>query len=197
MKEEPELTFGETIRQPFPKLEDIATDEEGLLEIEAYFLSIIIEKYIKFATKQEQYEIYNSAYYNGVIVEWQLKQTDPHAEIKAEYEKAIADGKIVKVFQKTNPAQGWIEDLTPEWTNWIQYKLMEIDWNKLLSWSYANDEFIECELDDNSDFRLDYKSELRGIEGEGAFLNEFGDSYKYCRLAKGVEIKDEWLKEIK
>ncbi len=201
--EDKELTYGETIKQPFPerdKIDWVKVEAPEWLRstwLDESMINVYLGKQLNPSTI---YAEAKNAYENSqdFKVTWQLKQTDSHADIKAEYEKAITEGKIVKVFY-IGELNAWISTPKPNWIEGYTYKLRyyEIDWNKLLSWSYANGEFVECELDDNSDFRLDYKSELRGIEDEGAFLNEFGDSYKYCRLAKGVEIKDEWLKETK
>ena len=67
---------------------------------------------------------------------------DPHAEIKAEYEQAIADGKIVKVFEclKVSSNTTWKESISPfAWPSSYNYKLIyyRIDFSKLLSWSYS------------------------------------------------------------
>ena len=65
---------------------------------------------------------------------------DPHTEIKAEYEQAIADGKIVKVFYKDPYLfNEWVKDSAMKWIKDTEYKLSyyHIDLSKLLSWSYS------------------------------------------------------------
>ena len=70
---------------------------------------------------------------------------DPHADLKAEYEQAISNGKIVKVFYKHKHelANGYtklrIVDTLANWDTDYEYKLVyyRIDLSKLLSWSYS------------------------------------------------------------
>ncbi len=202
---EDELTYGETIKQPFPKLEDIKITDGNFLEIQMEeWLSDIIRTLssnstLDFIQLEDQYHTAKQAYENGVEVTWQLKQTDPHAEIKAEYEKAIADGKIVKVLAKMPGDLEYKDYGKLRWSTEIKYELRyyNIDWNKLLSWSYANGKFVECEL---------LRSTTKAVLSSGAFtelisnrarVGGFIADISNCRLAKGVEIKDEWLKEVK
>ncbi len=205
MKEESELTFGETIKKPFQKLKDVEKKIHEL--VNTNFVSkcegcykdktfTIIVNNTTFRSTSTQWADAFSAVVKQ-IEGWKLKQTDPHADIKAEYEKAIADGKIVKVFRDSAFSEGMHEMKSPVFAKDYIYELRyyEIDWNKLLSWSYANCEFVECEFVDNVG-AVWRKYKLVGISKLN-YITDNDNGFRYCRLAKGVEIKDEWLKEIK
>ena len=186
---EKELTYGGTIKQPLPEFE---TWE--------FFASYLLDNCEGETITEESLQRW--------LVESEKereKRNNPHADIKSEYEKAIAKGKIVKVFawaEYNENLDKWVEQKLPSWQENIKYKLRyyEIDWNKLLSESYANGEFVECEFSDCLKFSVVSYGRLLGYRKGVA--PEFGKyqgvlRYSYCRLAKGVEIKDEWLKEIK
>jgi len=123
--------------------------------------------------------------------EFTTTKPNPHAEIKAEYEKAIAEGKIVKLYARGIREFVEVKE-KPEWIESLEYELRyyEIDWKKLLAWSYANDEFLY-----GNDGR-GYNYSLAGFV-DGLFISKQGAKRKDFILSKTVEIKDEWLKEIK
>ena len=65
--------------------------------------------------------------------------SDPHANIKAEYEQAVDDGKIVKRFYKVFDTFKIVLPEDDKWYAENKYKLVyyRIDMSKLLSWSYS------------------------------------------------------------
>jgi len=124
---------------------------------------------------------------------------NPHAEIKAEYEKAIAEDKIVKLYAKGIREFMEVKE-NPEWIESLEYELRyyEIDWKKLLAWSYANDTLVECEFACFATFESIETYKILAYDGRSFCSdNVDGEWFAYCRLVKDTEIKDEWLSEIK
>ncbi|MCK4818125.1 hypothetical protein KA005_20310, partial [bacterium] len=186
--EEKELTYGETIKQPFPEYEDIEKDK-----------GISMPPWLTHNLKSglsdiDLYAIAKTAYESGLDVTWKLSSKDPHAEIKAQHEEALKKYDVVKVFCRDFSNDEWAELSGISWTSpHYRIRFYNIDWNKLLSWSYANGEFIECEFSNYKDFsKISEFGKLKVYDGRFA-----RGCYDYCRIAKGVEIKEEWLVEQK
>lgn len=204
MKKEDELTYGETIKQPFPKLEDIEEKISKLLgdEFEIDCGGLYKDKEFTVIASVGSFSSRGTKWgdvFNAVIRQiegHQLKQTDPHAEIKAQHEEALNIYDVVKF--KTVWDNRFVDI---EWVNSkpereVTMHCYNIDWNKLLSWSYANGEFVKCEFTNNTKFINPTTVNLMGLSVNGRFLTSDGTIYSFCRLAPSVTIKDEWLKEV-
>ena len=135
-------------------------------------------------------------------VTWELKQTDPHADLKAKYEEALKVYDVVKVLcSHKSSSLGWSKIDFKSMSEYKQddfkfeLRFYNIDWNKVLEWSYHNGEFVYCEFsDDGSSYpwlsKLIANANNRKVDFEVA-------GWSYCRLAPNVTIQDEWLTEMK
>ena len=134
-------------------------------------------------------------YYSCVAFD---EEVDPHADLKAKYEEALKVYDVVKVFYKKKNSTEWeISDHHHvAFSSAVDYRLEfhNIDWNKVLEWSYYNGEFVDVELGDNNDY--DVLTKLIGYTGK-LFVGYGGSWRECCRLAPNVTIQDEWLTEVK
>ncbi len=214
--EEKELTYGETIKQPFPKskagidwfmITSIDAIAEGSITVGkgTFFTVFPINKKMKDSTDMNFYNLDNLKMLhdesNDFTVTWGKDEVDINAEIKAQHEEALKKYDVVKVFQQdTTDSSIWLEESVflnncYLFESSYIYKLhyYNIDWNKLLSWSYANGEFVECEIGENYHFKgllTEYVNNRVRVGGSTTPSN-------LCRIAPNVTIKDEWLTEVK
>jgi hypothetical protein len=124
-----------TCDKEFPPLEDI-----GLYCGAANLLAL------HFDSQEQEYEVYKAAYQDGANISWQLKQKDPHAELRKEFEETRESGEVVRVMASANDGL-WIFTDAPKWSARRDYKLVYYKFNptKALAWSYREGGvFIEC-----------------------------------------------------
>ena len=207
-------------KEQFPEFDDVEWFMVNAPRtIKAEFLDVIVELYPYRILLNEK------MYVDGMVVRhrmaiisayrdlkdfkvtWQLKQTDQHAEIKAQHKEALKKYDVVKVFSYVqsfvtynacSTSRGewyWEHQEKPDWNEGQKYELRyyNIDWNKLLSWSYADGEFVECEIGENYHFKgllTEYVNNRVRVGGSTTPSN-------LCRIAPNVTIKDEWLTEVK
>lgn len=153
---------------------------------------------------KHEYRLLKELYENSsdFKVTWKLKEKDPHAGLKLKKEEAEALGYVVKVFEVSveQCSEIQINTIQDVGNNLLSLKYYKLDWNKVLAWSYANDEFVKCEFSDSHPFYTDVKGELIGLKRNGFLLLQ--EKYKcvvhksYCRLPEGTTPKDEWLTEV-
>jgi hypothetical protein len=136
------------------------------------------------------------------------KEADLYADIKAEYEKAKeaerAGGPIVKLEYSWGAKVDWYETgtfsdkgkLKKDEDMSYQLRYYEINWSVV-------QQFTEVELSDTSDFSVITEAEFICTLPTDDHISYLGfyqcgySSFEYCRLPKGTEIKDKWLREIK
>jgi hypothetical protein len=189
-------------KEEFPPLEDI--------ELYCGAVNLLA---LHFDSPEQEYEVYKAAYQDGANITWQLKQKEPHAELRKEFEEARESGEVVRVMLDVSDGL-WVSIDEPKWVAKHDYKLVYYKFNptKALAWSYRKGGvFISCEMED-----------LNGATWKGIWLESWSETarplapremkYETCRpnidkegnvnLSNGTTVNiytdgliDEWFEQ--
>ena len=229
MKDEAELTYGEhkerdtfwdDVKEPFPEMNEI----EWVMAEATEWYPVTYVTLITAWTFGYKYDSVSQDRFNDAIklhensqdfkVTWKLKQKEPHADLKAEYEKALTEHDVVKVYIKFRGYDNFellradddFEYIRKNPVNEYQFRYYNISWNKVADWQTQTDEdgnfineAIECEFSSYEDFKISHHSRFKGTlkTYKTMFINGIGSLYPYVALPEGAKIEEAWLVEIK